>query len=172
MKLLYAADLIHGHIQDPVLNFFCLMSSVSSQESGERQPMTEHGMWMFADFFLLTLQVNWDIEQLIEVPFNMSWGPLTSPTPFSLGCYEKLNPPKPSQNQTVGSSLCGLLEIFDCLLSKAPIVFFCIRESLSLLLPTSNPLFKIFLRRLPTPSLALEHCVLPDPLLRTALPQS
>ena len=57
---------------------------------------------------------------------------------------------QPSQNQAVVGSLSRLLEMFDLLLSKGPIAFSCIQESLSLLLPTNNLLFKIFLRRLHT----------------------
>ena len=55
---------------------------------------------------------------------------------------------QPSQNQVVIGWLSRLLEMFDRLLSKGPIAFSCIQESLSLLLPTNNLLFKIFLRRL------------------------
>ena len=55
---------------------------------------------------------------------------------------------QPSQNQAVIGSLDRFLEVFDRLLSKGAIAFSCIQESLSLLLPTSNLLFKIFLRRL------------------------
>ena len=55
---------------------------------------------------------------------------------------------QPSQNQAVIGSLRHLLEMFDRLFSKGPIAFSCIQESLSLLLPTNNQLFKIFLRRL------------------------
>ena len=58
-------------------------------------------------------------------------------------------PHQPSQNQAVAGSQSRLLEMFDGLLSKGPIAFSCIQESLSLLLPTNNLLFKIFLRRLP-----------------------
>ena len=51
----------------------------------------------------------------------------------------------PSQNQAVGGWLCRLLEIFDCLLSKTPIVFSCIRESLTLLYSSITLHFGIFL---------------------------
>ena len=56
--------------------------------------------------------------------------------------------PQPSQNQLVGGSLSHLLIVSACPLSKTPIVFSCIQESLSLLLPTNNLLFKILLRRM------------------------
>ena len=69
------------------------------------------------------------------------------------------------QNQAVSSSLttklppwenvlCQLgggserVKVLDCLLSRAPIAFSCIQESLSLLFPTNNLLFKTLLRRL------------------------
>ena len=55
---------------------------------------------------------------------------------------------QPSQNQAVIDSLDRFLEVFDRLLSKGAIAFSCIQESLSLLFPTNNLLFKIFLRRL------------------------
>ena len=54
---------------------------------------------------------------------------------------------QPSQNQAVIGSLSRLLEMFARLLSKGPIAFSRIQESLSLLLPTNNLLFKIFLRK-------------------------
>ena len=51
-----------------------------------------------------------------------------------------LNTGQPSQNQMVGSSLSCLLGSFDHLLtySRGPIPFYCIWESLSLLLPTNT----------------------------------
>ena len=78
----------------------------------------------------------------------LTWSPLRKELPSSRLLQQ------PSQNQAATGSPSCLLEMFDHLLSKGPIAFSCIQESLSLLLPTNNLLFKIFLRWL------LQQCLL------------